>query len=188
MILSDINLLPQKERTSLLFIISLIFLMLVALIGATSLFVHHYSLTEKLASHKKELKVVVKQRELEEKRISDGTMVVNASQRFDQLVKVVDNRILPTMKILDHVSALLPNQGFITNYSYTDPGTISITGEFGTLPDVAAYLHWLTASTAIEKVGMHSVSCDCGENGLYTAQYSISLSKGAFTPKEGEKK
>jgi Tfp pilus assembly protein PilN len=187
--LSDINLLPQKEKISVLFIISVALIVFVTLIGGAFLAVYYNSLDQKLVGHKSKLESVIKQREKEEKRIIEGSSVVNASQRFENLIKVVDSYPVPTMEILNQFSSLLPRQGSITSYSYTDQGNINITGEFKTLDEVAAYMHWLTASDWIIKVDLPTVSgCSCTENEKYTALYNISLNRDAFLPKKGEMK
>lgn len=183
--LSEVNLLPQREQKSLFFIIGLIILLAVGLIASALLFATHMTLTLDKTREQSQLNVVQKQIE-EQNRLLQQVSEKTDMQQYADIVNAVAALPVQTVGILDEMSAALPKNGLFTSYTYEDSGKISLLGKFGSLEDTVQYVHQLTYSDWVQSIIIGSISKQEDEKFPYHASYEIELKRQAFTRAEGD--
>jgi type IV pilus assembly protein PilN len=78
---------------------------------------------------------------------------------------------IKSVAVLKHLTSLLPERGFLLNYSYLDTGTISLSVQFDTKKEAAYYLKWLNDSEWIETVNLSQLSSNQIES---TGDFTVS--------------
>ncbi|KOR87706.1 PilN domain-containing protein [Paenibacillus solani] len=187
--LSEINLLPTREKRSPFFLITLAAILLIGLIGTGLLFMQYQSVSKEKTMKESEEKVIAKLIEEEMQKLLLDSAQTEIKQ-YEQVVQVVTQLPLQTVKILDEVTTALPKSGYFKSYMYQDTGTISIIADFGSLEDTAQYLHELTYSDWVEKVETSSITKieenEVQTKALYNGSYTIQLRRDAFTRLKGD--
>jgi hypothetical protein len=183
-LLTDINLLPQKETRSILFVIILTLLLSFGMLGSTFILLQYQQLVEEVEMKQEQLRTIIKLREMQEAKIYAEESSSNAAQQYEQLLAKVEVLPLPTLTILNEFTAFLPLHGYFNSYTYSDEGSIRLAIEFPTLEEAAGYLHHLTYAEWIDKVEMPTVSKN-GKGG-FIAQYQVQLNKPYYHPTREE--
>lgn len=184
--LSEINLLPQKERRSVLFVILLTIILAVGVIGGTLLSFHYQSLARQKSMKEAEIATITKEIEIATIQLQEASSKLNVLH-FQSIVKTVRQLPLQTVAILDDMTAVLPVSGFFNTYAYLDTGVISLSVQFSNLNDTAHYLHQLTYAEWVKQAEIRSVTKK-EENGVlrYQAVFNIDLDRAAFLRSEGD--
>lgn len=153
--LRDVNLLPDYERTregsSILF-----FLFLLLTIASFALLGYFYfKFNDKLT----EAKNIYTALEAEEKEIQIEIATLEASQgkTLKNSVLFVEQQIVETSKLITNIDHLLPQNGFLTSYSFRANET-TISTQLGDLNLVADYTEKLTNSDFFHDVKLRNVS------------------------------
>ena len=155
--LIDINLLPRKERKSLMALIITAGLILLFIIGSIFLFISYQSTKTELNSLKSQLQTTSQLRVIQEQKLGE----INATSAVDELKSTIEwTEKLPisSVTLLDHLTSLLPERGFILNIDYQDTGTVTLNVQFDTNREAAYYLNELERSNVIRKVTLNSLS------------------------------
>lgn len=155
--LVEINLLPQKERKSAAFIV-IVSIVAALFVLATAIYLYEINSTKgTIASTEKEI-------EQTQVLVSDLQKQVGSSaagNSVNQLKTAIDlaekNRI-ETVPVMLQLTALLPERGFIQSFSYQESGAVSLTVQFDTTTEAAAYLNSLTNSSMVTSVSMTSLN------------------------------
>lgn len=184
--LSEINLLPEKEKRSILFVVLLTIILAVGVIGGLLLSFHYQFLVKQKSIKQSEINVIAKQIDLETQKLQEVSAKFNVSH-YQSIVKTVRQLPLQTVAILDDTAAVLPVSGFFNTYAYLDTGVISLSVQFSSLNDTANYLHQLTYADWVKQAEIRSITRK-EENGvfLYQAVFHIDLDRAAFLHSEGE--
>lgn len=184
--LSDINLLPQREQRSIFFILALTIILSIGLIGGGILFYQYHSLSREIDAKQSESKIIAKQIEKATAELLTASLQSMTGQ-YQEIVNTLVNLPIQTVKILNDMTAALPKNGYFKSYTYQDTGTISLTATFNSMEETAQYLHQLTVSDWVEHIEISSVSKQDNETEsiLYEANYSVQLKREAFPSAKG---
>jgi hypothetical protein len=154
--LIEINLLPQKEPRKFNLIILII---LVTLLVAISSFYFW-----QIQSTKNNVKEVDRQIETIKEIASKEAENTQQDQSL-MSVSVLKNAVewantypIQTIPVMQHLTALLPERGFIQSFGYTETGTVTISVQFDNPREAAYFLDSLNKSDWIEKVSLSSLN------------------------------
>lgn len=154
--LIEINLLPKKERKGIAAIFVLIFVLLLLISGSIYLFLTYQSAKLELSTLDNQLQTTKQLRAIQEQKLTE----INSTSTVDELTSTIDwAEKLPvsTVTLLDHLTSLLPERGFIMNINYADTGTVSLNVQFDTSRQAAYYLNSLENSEVIKQVNVRSL-------------------------------
>ncbi|MEH7384763.1 hypothetical protein V7147_05000 [Bacillus sp. JJ1521] len=155
--LVDINLLPRKEFKNRAKLLPLIIIISVALIGFLFIFIQYKKATtleEKLTN---QITALQETRMAEEQKFGSANHSNNVIN-LEKTVEWADGYFVETVPILNHLTTLLPERGFVQNFSYTDDGIVTLEVQFDTNTENAHYLALLTDSPLIESARLLTVS------------------------------
>ncbi|MEH7223087.1 hypothetical protein V7112_04665 [Bacillus sp. JJ1566] len=155
--LVDINLLPRKEFKNRAKLLLLIIMISVALIGFLLIFIQYKKATilEEQLTH--QIATLQETREAEEQKSTSANHSNNVV-KLERTVEWADAYFVETVPILNHLTALLPERGFVQSFSYTEDGIVSLEVQFDTNTENAHYLALLTDSPIIESARLLTVS------------------------------
>lgn len=187
-VLVDINLLPQKEKTKTWVVLSVIISLTVVAVLFTAAWFFYQSQTQAVDSLTKKLAANEQLRQIYE---SEGSEKIQSTPT-DELERAVDwaaaNR-KETYALLQHLTSLLPERGFVTSFSFQTEGTISLSVQFDTTRQAADFLHHTQSSSYIKNSELLTISTDPleeetdgEETGLprYRANFQLELDLAAL--------
>jgi type IV pilus assembly protein PilN len=154
--LVEINLLPQKQRRSSTIIRLFLLLSIIMLISTllTAWQVQRYKSTinslENNIANSEQLIVDLQQ--------NMDTSSTNSYVELSNAVEWSTNQPIKSVPVLQHLTSLLPERGFLLNYAYSESGTISLTVQFDTKKEAAFYLKWLNDSAWIKEVKLSNLT------------------------------
>ncbi|MEH7379782.1 hypothetical protein V7138_04805 [Bacillus sp. JJ1533] len=155
--LVDINLLPRKEFKNRAKLLLLIIIVSVALIGFLLLFIQYNKATqleEQLSNQLTELK----EKQLEEEQKYTSANHPNNVVNLQKTAEWAEGYFVEAVPILNHLTSLLPQRGFVQNFSYTEDGIVSLEVQFDTNTENAHYLALLTDSPYVQTARLLTVS------------------------------
>jgi type IV pilus assembly protein PilN len=154
--LVDINLLPKKERKNFTLFIILAVLSSVILLGTLYFLIYGNALKkDEKVLKEKILQVNEKLQQEQDKLI---TMQETTSlEELKNAVKWAETYPIKAVEVLKHLTSLLPERGFILQYSYNEKGIIHLSVQFDTSREAAQYLQWLTDSGWVDEVSITSL-------------------------------
>jgi Tfp pilus assembly protein PilN len=155
--LVDINLLPQKERGKKGLIV------IISIVSALFLMLGGYYLWQ-IQTAKKNIANLENQIETTKKIVEAEQS--NAEQSESNMsVTVLKNAVewansypIQTVPVMQYLTSLLPERGFIQSFSYTEAGTVSISVQFDSGREAAYFLDTLNESEWIDEVSLSSLS------------------------------
>jgi Tfp pilus assembly protein PilN len=177
--LVEINLLPQREPRKFAFLLILSCLLaLMVLVGGFYFW--------QINSAKNDISSVDRQIEMT-KKIADKQNTNNTSAVDSSSVSQLKNAInwakdypIQTIPVMNYLSSLLPERGFIQNFSYTEQGTISLTVQFDSSREVAYFLNSLDNSDWIKDASLDSLSA------AQTTSVTADAASGATASNNGQ--
>jgi Tfp pilus assembly protein PilN len=154
--LIEINLLPQKEPRKFNLIILILLLSLIVMISSFYIW--------QIQSTKNNVKEV--DRQIETIKEISAKQAENAQQDQSLMsVSVLKNAVewantypIQTIPVMQHLTALLPERGFIQSFGYTETGTVTISVQFDNPREAAYFLDSLNKSDWIAKVSLSSLN------------------------------
>lgn len=155
--LVDINLLPRKEFKNRAKLLLLIIIISVALIGFLIIFIQYKKATtleEKLTN---QITTLQETRVAEEQKYGSANSS-NTVINLERTVEWAEGYFVETVPILKHLTTLLPERGFVQNFTYTEDGIVSLEVQFDTNTENAHYLALLTDSPFIKSARLLTVS------------------------------
>ncbi|THE15299.1 hypothetical protein E1I69_00170 [Bacillus timonensis] len=155
--LVDINLLPRKEFKNRAKLLLLVILIIVALIGFLFIFIQYKKATTREAQLTEQITTLQETRAAEEQKY-DSANQFNNVVNLERTVEWADSYFVKTVPILNHLTMLLPERGFVQNFSYTEDGIVSLEVQFDTNTENAYYLALLTNSPLIKSARLLTVS------------------------------
>ncbi|MFS0822533.1 PilN domain-containing protein [Bacillus sp. 1P02SD] len=155
--LVNINLLPRKEFKNRAKLLLLIIVISVALIGFLLIFIQYKQATSQEKQLEKQIATLQETRGVVEQK-NDSANQSNNVIYLEKTVEWADRYFVETVQILNHLTMLLPDRGFVQNFSYTEDGIVSLEVQFDTNTENAHYLALLTDSPFIESARLLTVS------------------------------
>lgn len=169
--LVEINLLPQKEPRKFNIVILVVLLVLIILVGAFY-FWQIQSTKSKIANLDKQITITketaVKQGKNTEK--NDSQMSISL---LKDAVDWANTYPIQTIPIMQHLTSLLPERGFIQSFSYTEAGTVILTVQFDSAREAAYFLDNLGDSEWVGEPTLNSLTVEKQEEAESTATPSV---------------
>lgn len=155
--LVEVNLLPKKEPKNYTLMAVLLAALLLFLVAGIFLFWQGTRFENKLETLDNQIATTKKITEAEQLKVMDNQVSSSVSV-LETAVNWANESPVKAVPVIKHVTALLPNRGFIQTISYTETGTVNLTVQFDTSRDAAYYLKNLLDSEWISEVTLSSVS------------------------------
>jgi Tfp pilus assembly protein PilN len=157
MMLVEINLLPQKERGKKSLVIMLVSLVTVVLLVGGVYFWQIQLVKSDISAVEGQISSTKKLAEIEQKNIGK-----NESQLSITVLKTAvdwaNNYPIQTVPVMQHLTGLLPERGFIQSFSYTEAGTVSLSVQFDSAREAAYFLDNLNESDWIDEASLSSLN------------------------------
>lgn len=155
--LVEINLLPQKEQKKLGFLVILASLVGLFLLASVFYYVQIKTTKNTIQSIDNQVAMTNKiEAQLQKKQGSSAS--ANSVTRLRTTIDWADKNRIETIPVMRHLTALLPERGFIQTFTYNETGTVTITVQFDTATEAANYLNSLNHSSWIEKASLNSLN------------------------------
>ncbi|MEK5441661.1 hypothetical protein [Fredinandcohnia sp. FSL W7-1320] len=155
--LVDINLLPRKEFKNRAKLLLLLMILGVAIIGFLLIFLQYKQATlleENLAN---QIETLQEKRAAEEQKYASANNSNNLIN-LERTVEWADGYFVESVPIINHLTKLLPERGFVQKFSYSEDGIVSLEVQFDTNTENAHYLALLTESPFIRSARLLTVS------------------------------
>ncbi|EZP76333.1 fimbrial assembly family protein [Parageobacillus genomosp. 1] len=192
----EINLLPKKEPKNAAVIVSIAVFAALLIAAAVVFYVLSARVNEQINVLTGELKQIRAMQAIEQQKQKDA----QSAQEIKELHEAVQwskNYPLKMVPLLRNMTKLLPERGFVMNFSYAGNGTVTVAVQFDTSEQAAYYLKRLEDAKFVEAVQLKNVSAvnatdknngqDTEEKQVvprYLAQYEIHVRKQALAEKE----
>ncbi|MBS4202750.1 PilN domain-containing protein [Lederbergia citrea] len=200
--LVDINLLQVKEKRQRPLLIVLLCIALLFVIFTVLLLInvqkekkHNLALTNEI----QEISLQVEEKE----KMLDELQYGSSAASLESAVTWAKDEQLETVPILEQLIKLLPERGFLKEYTYETQNNIVMTVQFDTSRQAAYYLHELTNAVWITEASLQSIKVpeeaeevvvanDTDEDVAslilprYEAIYNLSINKAKFQREEDE--
>ncbi|MDX8342011.1 pilus assembly protein PilN [Rossellomorea sp. YZS02] len=195
--LVDINLLPQSEKRSRQWLYVVTGVILLGILAIIVLFVLSGNIGKDVDALTTELQETKQLRAEKEQSISD----FESSDAWVQLESAVgwaETYPIDTVPVLDHLVELLPERGFMKEFTYAEDGSIQVSIQFDTSSEAAYYLTHLKESKYIVDAKLSSIATEAiTENETiavntepvlprYIGQYEVMLNREAIKKIETE--
>ncbi|MCA0969930.1 hypothetical protein LCM20_04965 [Halobacillus litoralis] len=182
----DINLLEEKEQSNRLPVLIIgAGVILLCLVLAV-----FYWQKRDLTQEQQLLNEEIQSIQAEQAEFQQTAVDAEQEQR-QQLAEAVDrmeNRVFPTVALVEKMIALLPERGYFQSYSFEDSGVMDIQVRFDSLQEVAAYTNTLSERNYIGTVEVGNILTEEVDESLnqfeyrprYIANYTVMVQKQAF--------
>ncbi|MBM4762442.1 fimbrial protein [Bacillus sp. B15-48] len=155
--LVDINLLPKKEPKNYTIIFLLVTTLVLLVIAAFLLFWQGSRYDSEIALLENQITTTQRLIEIEEAK-GKGGQASNSASMLQSAVRWASAAPLKTVPIIQQVTSLLPERGFIETISYSEHGSVNVTVQFDTSREAAYYLKNLLDSDWTTEVTLSSVT------------------------------
>lgn len=157
--LVEINLLPKKERQSMLGLI--IFLAVLALLVALAagLFMYYLSIKNDIDLAQRELDQLTQMRLAYEEKMTAGQESTSI-QELEEKIAWVESQRISNVKLLSSFVKLLPERGFFLEYAVSEDGKVTIQVQFDTSRQSSSYMHELTELEFVKNAQITSISAE----------------------------
>jgi Tfp pilus assembly protein PilN len=157
--LVEINLLPQKERRKQSFILIGSGLLVIFLLIGGFYFWQIQSTKSEIANIERQIATTKKVTEAEvtTPNQDDASMSVSI---LKNAVEWANSYPIQTIPVMQHLTSLLPERGFIQTFAYTEAGTVSLTVQFDSAREAAYFLDSLQESEWIEEASLSSLNAE----------------------------
>jgi type IV pilus assembly protein PilN len=155
--LVEINLLPKKEPKNRAFLIFVVMIALFCFAAGTLFYMFEQKMEKRIEQLTAQLDETKALRIAEEQKLSSDQLLGSA-QKLEEAVKWAEQYPLETVRILRELIKLLPERGFIMNFSYQEKETIQLTVQFDTNREAAAYVKALSEAPFVTDVKLTSLT------------------------------
>lgn len=149
----DINLL-QKKKTNYEWLIIGAILFVCAIVLGVFLYSQY---SERKAEETRIETALQSELELQKASLSSVEVHKTAEEQMAELVEWANHQPVPTVFLLDHLTSLLPERGFILSFSYTSNSTATFSMQFDSNVEAAYYLRMLKDSAYISHVTLSTI-------------------------------
>jgi Tfp pilus assembly protein PilN len=154
--LVEINLLPQKEPRKFNLVILILLLALIILVGAFY-FWQIQSTKSELANLDKQISMTKETAAKQEKNAEKNESQMSISLLKDA-VDWANTYPVQTIPIMQHLTSLLPERGFIQSFTYAEAGTVILTVQFDSAREAAYFLDNLGESEWVGEPTLNSLT------------------------------
>jgi type IV pilus assembly protein PilN len=181
MMLVEINLLPQKERGKKSFVIMLVsFVAILLLIGGVY-FWQIQLVKSDIAAVEGQISTTKKLAEIEQKNIGNNEAQLSITV-LKSAVDWANNYPIQTVPVMQHLTGLLPERGFIQSFGYTEAGTVTLSVQFDSTREAAYFLDNLNESEWINEASLSSLNAQEVEEAKETATNTTNTQTGNEPP------
>ncbi|MGE8078442.1 hypothetical protein [Peribacillus loiseleuriae] len=185
--LVDINLLPKKEKKRRTVILLILLVGLVLSVTGYFFMTAYQAQKVRLVQLEQELTLT---RELKVAKEKERTQSVESKsvRELTTAVQWVEEHQSSTFFIMRTVSSLLPERGFIVDFSYKEDGTVQLTVQFDSSREAAYYLKSISSSSIISAAKLLTLSTEKLKDGVtaepilprYNAQYELTVDEAVI--------
>ncbi|MEH7493463.1 PilN domain-containing protein [Neobacillus niacini] len=169
MMLVEINLLPQKEPRKKSFFIIAAAMAVIFLSLGTFYFLQIQSTKSYIANVDLQIKQTKDLAAIEEKNANNSESELSITL-LKSAVEWANNYPIQTIPVMQHLTGLLPERGFIQTFAYTEAGTVTISVQFDSAREAAYFLDNLNKSEWIDDSNLSSLTAKEQEETQGTAQ------------------
>lgn len=155
--LVEINLLPQKEAKNKTLLVLAVIVSMVILLGVGFTFWFMRGVDQQLAVFEQQIattqtEIATEQQKLVNVEVTDSLTTLANTVEWAAVYPV------KTVPVLQKLTALLPNRGFIKTFTYAETGTVSLNVQFEESREAAYYLAALVKSTWVSDAKLTSLN------------------------------
>lgn len=155
--LVDINLLPQKKPKRYSFIITLSSLLVLIVLVGGFYFWKTQTIKDEINSIEGQISVTQKVTEKENQN-SEIAASAGSVSKLKSAIQWANDYPIRTVPVMQHLTSLLPERGFILSFGYTETGAVSLSVQFDTAREAAYFLDSLNHSNWVEEASLSSLS------------------------------
>lgn len=159
--LVEINLLPQKEAKSKSLLLLTIIAVIILLFGGFFVYWLNRSFDKKIESLEQQI-LTTEQLVLKEQEKIVSYQSSNSMTELENTVRWATDYPLKTIPVLKKITALLPERGFVQNFTFEEMGLISFSVQFETSREAAYYLNSLLESDWVSEARLNKLSAITG--------------------------
>lgn len=185
--LVDINLLPKKEEKNRSLLMLFIIIGMVLGVGLFSILYFANGLEKKTATTEQKITSTKQLLEIAQLQLADLNQS-SAVSELENAVKWADDYPVESVTLLQRLTAMLPERGFIQTFSYQAPGTVTLQVQFDTNREAAYFLNnlndadWVTGAslqglTTSEIEEDEATETDKEYVPRYVGQYALQINK-----------
>jgi Tfp pilus assembly protein PilN len=157
--LVEINLLPQKERAKKGFLLTLSGMLVLFLMLGGFYFWQIQSVKTDIANLDKQITMTKKITEAEQTNGQSNESAMSVSL-LKNAVEWANSYPIQTIPVMQHLTSLLPERGFIQSFGYTEAGTVTLSVQFDSAREAAYFLDSLHGSEWIEEASLSSLNAE----------------------------
>lgn len=187
--LAEINLLPKKDLKNQAKKMVVMIILFIFIVAAVLFFVQMRSLSSQEEALKLEQAALEKQLQMIQEKQSSPS-AANSIQLLQSAIDFIDKASMDVVPLLDEVTKLLPERGYMLEYDQVDVQTVEIKIQFDTKSEAAYYLTRMSDSSYFEQAILQKVEAVTGNvDGVprVEATYQVKV-KSNGTTSEGEDK
>nr|MDP5196218.1 PilN domain-containing protein [Neobacillus sp. 179.-C4.2 HS] len=155
--LVEINLLPQKEPRKKSFFIIVAAMAVIFLSLGTYYFLQIHSTKSDIANLDSQIKMTKDLAAIEEKNANKSESELSITL-LKSAVEWANSYPIQTIPVMQHLTGLLPERGFIQTFAYTEAGTVTISVQFDSAREAAYFLDNLNESEWIDDANLSSLT------------------------------
>jgi Tfp pilus assembly protein PilN len=155
--LVEINLLPQKEPRKKSFFIIVAALAVIFLSLGTYYILQIKSTKSDIANLDTQIKMTKDITAIEEKNANKNQSQMSVTL-LKGAVEWANSYPIKTIPVMQHLTGLLPERGFIQTFGYTEAGTVTISVQFDSAREAAYFLDNLNESEWIDDANLSSLT------------------------------
>jgi type IV pilus assembly protein PilN len=176
--LIEINLLPKKAKKNFSLPIVIALLASFFLLSTGLLYYYSSSLKSTADTLNADIQRLDESIRLEQEQMQQ-VQATNSVLELKKAVEWAKTYPIKSVPVLQHLTSLLPERGFIQNYSYRQDGKVGLTVQFDTSREAAYYLNWLKESDWIAEANILSLGISGSTNRdtlpRYIGQFEITI-------------
>jgi Tfp pilus assembly protein PilN len=155
--LVEINLLPQKEPRKKSFFIIIAAMAVIFLSLGTYYFLQIQSTKSDIANLDSQIKMTKDLAAIEEKNANKSESELSITL-LKSAVEWANSYPIQTIPVMQHLTGLLPERGFIQTFAYSEAGTVTISVQFDSAREAAYFLDSLNESEWIDDANLSSLT------------------------------
>ncbi|MDQ0975668.1 Tfp pilus assembly protein PilN [Neobacillus niacini] len=155
--LVEINLLPQKEPRKKSFFIIVTAMAVIFLSLGTYYFLQIQTTKSDIANLDSQIKMTKDLAAIEEKNANKSESELSITL-LKSAVEWANSYPIETIPVMQHLTGLLPERGFIQTFAYTEAGTVTISVQFDSAREAAYFLDNLNESEWIDDANLSSLT------------------------------
>ena len=155
--LAEINLLPKKEPRNYTFLIIISVIVLLTIGASIYMYTAYHGYKREIASLEQQIFTAQEIVAMEQQKAASDQNNSSVEQ-LKNLVDWAENYPLKAVPLLQHITELLPERGFLLDFAYVKEGVIQLNIQFDTSAEASAYLSELLASDWIRDAKLSALA------------------------------